>query len=661
MPYSRLQFKPGVNTELSPLANRDGYSSSSLIRWRWGVPEVLRGWVKVFGTFALEGVCRAAHWWTDLTTQPHLAFGTNEKLYLSVGPATTPGTSILHDITPTAGFVPGSASSGAIPFSLLIWSLDNFGQDLVAVPSGQGVFIWVPPPSPFPSPSPATLIAQNAELTGGEVPNTTTPWTPITNGGFNISINGNVVALSGLDFSAVTDATDIAAVIQAGLAGIGYGSIVTVSGTSATDGNWQFTMETVAAGVGQSLSYATSPTASGSPTDISSLLMWTAATAQTLIEGTPAPAANQGAFVAMPEQIIVAYGSTPVPATPNAPAAAADPLLIRWCDQSNFYNWIASTTNQAGSFRLPRGSRIVGGLQGPSIALLFTDLDAWSMQYIGFPLVFGFFQIGSQCGLVAQKAVVAVGSGIFWMSDHGFFTLGAQGAQQLPCPIWDAVFLVADQMNWDKTVAGSDYLYGEVWWFFPSTLNGGEIDSYAKFNITEGEWDYGPATSDNPNLMARTAWTDLNKPGAPISVDLSSLVQQQDTGYLTSPATGQGVGIPGYIQSGYMDLTDGLDFQSVDQFIPDFLWEGASPSLLLTLYFRDYPGDTPTAMGPFTITPETEYVTLRTARKITMPDGTVFTAYPAVRAREVSVAIEGQSGWWRWGSPRIRRTQAGRL
>ena len=39
-----------------------------------------------------------------------------------------------------------------------------------------------------------------------------------------------------------------------------------------------------------------------------------------------------------------------------------------------------------------------------TITLLFTDIDLWSVQYIGFPLVFSFQNIGQLCGLIAQKA-----------------------------------------------------------------------------------------------------------------------------------------------------------------------------------------------------------------------------------------------------------------
>ena len=70
-----------------------------------------------------------------------------------------------------------------------------------------------------------------------------------------------------------------------------------------------------------------------------------------------APIVNEGYFVAMPERQIICYGSTF--------NGIQDPLLVRWCDIGNFTSWVGTVTNQAGSFRIPKGSRIVGGMQGP--------------------------------------------------------------------------------------------------------------------------------------------------------------------------------------------------------------------------------------------------------------------------------------------------------
>lgn len=634
MPVFPIRIQPGVDVEKTQSLNKGGFSVSSLIRFRQGLAEAMLGWTKICNS-AVAGVARAMHWWSDLSGQGRYAIGTNTNLY--VFPFGVPVTTPLQDITP-ASFVPGPASSGSTPYSLLVWSLDNFGQDLIACPSGQGLFFWVPG-----SPGVAQPIVSQAYLVGGNIAPTALVWQPITNGGFSIAINGTVQNISGLNFTAVLNQNDINTIINAALVPLGASSTVTVN----ADGTWTFKI-TVTSPTG-TLSYASAPTTGGA-TDISLLIEWTAGSAVVLAPGGAPPAHNQGQIVLDQIQIILTFGSTPVN------GGSQDAMLVRWCNQSDFTTWVASTTNQAGSYRLPHGSRIIGALQIPGLALLWTDIGLWAMQYIGFPLVFSFQAIGQNCGLIGEHAMVVLGQIVYWMSDHGFFLMSAGGPVQLECPVWDVVFKNLQSANQDKVIAGTDYHYSEAWWFFPS-INGntGEIDSYVKVNIDTKSWDYGPATPGVPNQFSRTAWTDQNQPGYPISVDLAGFLEEMDQGF-----TVNGAAIQGLIQTGYFDIQDGKAMLSIDQYLPDFLWDGPSPSLSITLLFRSYPDETPTQMGPFTITPATKYVTLRKPTQINIA-GTVVTAYPPVRGREVAFEIQTISGWWRWGNNRLRAQPTGDL
>src|SRR5262249_47795469 len=81
---------------------------------------------------------------------------------------------------------------------------------------------------------------------------------------------------------------------------------------------------------------------------------------------------HAGALVAMPQAQIIAFGSESV-----INSGVQDPLILRWCDAGNFNNWTASATNQAGAFRLSKGSAIVGARQVPQTTLVWTDVDLW--------------------------------------------------------------------------------------------------------------------------------------------------------------------------------------------------------------------------------------------------------------------------------------------
>jgi hypothetical protein len=87
-------------------------------------------------------------------------------------------------------------------------------------------------------------------------------------------------------------------------------------------------------------------------------------TAQIL--GPQTPLVNDGIFIAMPERQIVAFGSSFT--------LAPDPLNVRWSDVGDPTTWIATAVNQAGSYRIPSGSKIVSALQGPQTGF---DLDRY--------------------------------------------------------------------------------------------------------------------------------------------------------------------------------------------------------------------------------------------------------------------------------------------
>src|SRR5215831_4269547 len=89
----------------------------------------------------------------------------------------------------------------------------------------------------------------------------------------------------------------------------------------------------------------------------------------TIGAGPPATASqhNNGFIIAMPQAQVILFGTEAV----MGDATTVDPLLLRWSDAGTYDVYSATVSNQAGSFRLSRGSRIVGAIQAPQATLLF--------------------------------------------------------------------------------------------------------------------------------------------------------------------------------------------------------------------------------------------------------------------------------------------------
>lgn len=345
-----------------------------------------------------------------------------------------------------------------------------------------------------------------------------------------------------------------------------------------------------------------------------------------------APLVNEGFFVAMPERQIIAYGSTFT--------GFQDPLLVRWCDVGNFTNWVGTVTNQAGSYRIPKGSRIVGGLQGPQQGLLWTDLALWSMQYINLPLVYSFNEVAAGCGLVGRKAAGTLAGTVYWMSQSQFFKLSGVGVEPVQCPIWDVVFQDIDTNYWENVVCAPNSRFAEISWYYPIKLNIGTAlegvpTNYVKYNALLGQWDYG--------TLSRTAWIDQGVNGPPIAAAGDYNIYQHETSN-----SADGSAMNSFFQTGYFAVQEGELKTFIDQVWPDMKWgfynENQGATVIITFYTADYPGDT-TRQYSFTVTQGTDFVT------------------PRFRARLVAIRVESNdvNSFWRLGNIRYRYQPDGKF
>ena len=330
-----------------------------------------------------------------------------------------------------------------------------------------------------------------------------------------------------------------------------------------------------------------------------------------------APSRATGFFLAMPQQQLVAYGAS------TGHGLVPDPMLVRWCDNANYNVWTAAVENQAGSFRLARGSKIVGGMQAPMQAMLWTDIGMWLMTYIGYPDVWGFNEVAQECGLIAKKAVGVCGGQTFWMARDKFWTFMSGQVAPLPCPVWDAVFQNLNIDLLDRIRCGTNSGFDEVCWFYPSlaTRQPGalqENDSYVKFNRTTGEWDYGTpvdvyGAGSSGGLMV-SDWIDNNVFGHPISAMTVASGTESQIMWQEMARNADTEPMEWWFRTGLFILSEGEDFIFIDRCRPDFRWRkfgdpvSESAEVKITLYAQDdsdNPSKPPAVYGPFLVTDTT--------------------------------------------------------
>lgn len=667
-----LKLIPTVSADLTPSLNQSGISSCQLIRFRDRLPQKLGGWDR-FYQFNVGGVPRDVHPWEDLNAIKHLAVGTTTELDVI-----TSGS--LRDITPqtfTSNIAPNFSTVIATPNVTVI------DANIANVTTYDAVFFNTPisvgglvakgayPIAVIGGATQYVVVDdQNATATvnnGGAVPQFVTtlnssivtvnfnahglavgdPFTfPIATVVGGITVLGTYTALTVPTANQFTIAADISATSGATVSmNGGLAQIVYYIALGPLPGGVGFGVGAFGAGGFGTGVVSPSQTGAHITTTNWSLDNWgkillacpkNGGIYQWSPDGgflnaklvTQAPIFNGGIFVAMPAQILVAWGSTI--------GEQQDPLLVKWSDAEDFENWTVIASSQAGSFRIPTGSRIVGGLQGPQQALIWTDLDVYAMQYLGQPYVFGFNQVGSGCGLLGQHAVTTLRGNIYWMSSGNFFVMSGNGISEIPCSVWDVVFQNLDTANQEKCVAAANSQFDEIAFYYPSLSGGsGEIDSYVKFNTEEQSWDYG--------TLSRTAWADQSVLGEPIGTTPNGIIYQHET---SPDADGQP--LMASFTTGWFVISEGQDIMIMDWLFPDmkFGLYGGSPTAQIQMLIEAtyYPNETPRSYGPFTLTATKTYQNLR------------------VRGRLARLTFSSADvgSFWRLGLPRYRVAMDGR-
>ncbi len=673
MPMGSVILKPGVNTEKTLSLNEAGVSQSQLLRYKDGLLQTVGGWQSAFG-ITVPSTTRDLHAWQDITNTDWLAAGATMNLMaiassfsLDITPQTrTTSTTANFSITSAVAtqFIVTVVDAGSGPsiYDTVFFNtpisignlylngaykidsvlstgsytiISSVAASTTIASSGvtpifystanSPVITVVAPNNPYqsivglsqsfyaPTVVDGLTIQGPYQVTSIVVPSSTFTITATQQASATSSASMNGGAAQLVYYVTAGPQTPGAGFGAGGFGLGGFGTGVATTGTAGTPitaddwslDNWG---EILLACPKDGAIYAWSPDSGFT-------------TAQVIAQ---APFFNGGIFVSQPQQILVAWKST-------LSSGTQDNLIVRWSDAADFTNWAVTTQTTAGSFHIPTGSVIIGGLQAPNFGVIWTDIDVWIMQYVGGDVIFNFSRVGSGCGLIGQHAADIIAGEVYWCGTTSFFKLGPNGVVPLPCSVWDFIFQAMNTTQQDKVQCAPNSAFNEIAWFFPSTM-ATENDSYVKFNIVENAWEYGS--------LKRTAWIDVSVFGPPIATDSDGTIYQHEVGQATPGTTVT------YFRTGWHAIADGNELTFVDWVLPDFQWGlfgDNSAQVLMTFFVIDYPGDNPRTYGPYTLTQATQYIN------------------PRFRGRLMSIQVaSSNSVFWRIGRVRFRYATSGR-
>lgn len=703
MPFTKLQFRPGVNRETTSYSNEGGWFDMDKVRFRFGFPEKIGGWVKQ-SVKTFLGTCRALHPWVALDGSNYIGVGTHLKYYINEGGG-------YNDITP----IRATTAAGDVTFSA---SANTLGADVEIIDTT----ITLTSSSGFPASGRIKInseIITYASVSGNDLigcvrgVNDTTAAAHTSGDAVTcatlIVTDSNHGALEN-DFVTFSGAATLGDAITADVLNQEYqitvkidsnsyqieartvssiSSITTTSGlnptyvfaTTSDSGNggasvvgtYQINtgLDTTIIGTGWGAgTWSRSTWGSGSASTASgqTLRIWShdnfgedliinvrdgniyywdkttgfstrAQELSGLAGANKTPTVAKQVLVSDRDRHVIAFGCDP-----ETDPGVQDPLLIRFSDQENVTDWQALVTNTAGDLRIGSGSEIIAAVETRQQILVFTDVSLHAMQYLGPPFTFGINEISTNITIASPLSAIAVEDNVFWMGAEEFYVYGG-AVQRIPCSVRDYVFTDINTDQLEKVTASTNTAFSEVTWFYPSASSS-ENDRYVTYNYQQKIWYYG--------TMERTFWMDRGVNDNPIAASPDHYLYYHEVGFddgSTNPVSA----ISAYIESSQMDLGEGEQFVFMRRMIPDLTFRNSTsldPSAIMTLKVRNFPGGDYLSSDQSTVS-KTASVPIEQ-----------FTdqAFVRLRGRSFAFRIEStdEGVTWRLGSPRVEIRPDGR-
>jgi hypothetical protein len=700
MPLKKILPKAGVNRENTRYTNEGGWYEGDKIRFRQGTPEKIGGWQRI-SSATFQGICRSLWNWVTLGASNLIGVGTNLKFYLESGGAyyditpirsavtlnnqyeTFSGSPLVEVTDVNGGYIDGdfvslypsvtvngvtiygeykitisgankytinvgtnASASGAgvggvvravyqinvgpafeVPLlgwgaggwgagtwgngqpstdPIRLWSQSNFGEDLIFGPRGGGIYYWDASVGYLPTVFTATVAA---------------PTVITASSGY---INGTPIRFY----------PDAGATLPTGIVAGQQYYVRNFSGVT-------FNISTTPSGA------LIAVTVAGTGT---SRIMPNAYLLSDFGGATDVPTQQNYLLVSDISRFVFAFGCN------DYGSSTIDPMLIRWCDQEDPFNWTPASTNQAGFLRVSHGSEIITAVQSRQEVLVWTDSSLYSLQYVGAPIVWGAQLVGESISIVGQNAVAYSNGVSYWMGKDKFYKYDGR-TQALRCDLRRYIFEDIDTSQYEQVCAGTNEGFNEVWWFYCSA-GSTAVDRYVVYNYLEDIWYYGN--------MARTAWLDSGLRNYPLAATYANNLVNHEEG-LDDNMGATAAPISAYITSAEFDLDDGHNFMFVYRVLPDMSFANSTAvAPTATMYLlplknsgSGYSVNSATDANHSVADQSFASVTRTAVLPVEQFTGQIFTR---VRGRQMAmkVASDALGVTWQLGAVRIDMRQDGR-
>jgi hypothetical protein len=692
MPLQKILFKPGINRENTRYTTEGGWYDGDKVRFRQGTPEVIGGWQRISSNTFL-GICRSLWNWVTLVGSNLVGVGTNLKFYIEKGGVyydTTPirSTDILTDpfeatlgssVIEVTHVDHGCVTGDFVTFS----GATGLGGNITAGVLNKEYQVTVPgsPPNPDLYTITVAATANATDVSGSPGGGTVTA-------SYQVNV-GPAVAIPAVGWGASYWGSGAWGIGERTLANVrlwnqrNYGEDLIFGPRGGGIYYWDATSGVGTRGVLLRDLGGTCTITIASPAVVTSTVLYTEGAAVVFSTTGALPTGitagttyfafnNEGLTFELIDtagNVVNTSGSqsgiqsiTPndIPVVQNVLTVSdtsrfifamgtndygtitMDPMLIRWSNQDDPYNWTPDAVNQAGSIRLSDGSQIITAVQTRQEIVVFTDTALYSLQYLGPPNVWQTQSLGSNVSIAGPNCVAVASGIVYWMGVDKFYAYDGR-VQTLNCDVRRYVFSNFNQTQAAQVCAGTNEGFNEVWWFYCSA-NSTVVDKYVVYNYFEKVWYYG--------TLGRTAWSDSGLKAFPLAATYSQNLVNHEQG-INDNQTGTTLPIAANISSSEFDIQDGHNFGFVWRVLPDLTFENSTtspdeqaPTVTMTLYGLSNSGSGVTSSAGAPVAASASYV---------ITEEFTGQIYTRMRGRQLIFKIESNqiNTTWQIGAPRV--------
>lgn len=520
----RLDFKPGVVKNESPLASLGRFSDCLNVRFWRGRAQKWGGWTALPFDKLLAGIVRGCWAWGDQSARQIIGAGSSEKLY-----AISDSDYVVNDITPIVATItsdnPIVTTNGSKVVTITLTAHGAAIGQYLNIPAtatavgglnmaGNWQIVTVPDANHV------TVLAPNAATSGA------------AGGGAALAITlelppGPVDTAAGFGWGGGTWGADF------------WGTPRAVSAITFLPRVWSLKNfgKILLAAPGDGKIY------SWDPTQAPLVRAAVVANAPTLCTG----------IVVTSDGIVIAYGTNQ--------SGVRDLMEVWYSAQGDYTNWdITALAGANGSpsrvNRLREGTAIIYAEDlGVHVTLVWTNTALYTLQYTGSQFVFNSPLAGRACGLIGPMAAVVIGTTAYWMGPDNFHSYNGSVT-----PIANA----EDISEWvfkqikspTKTIAWYNKRYNEIYFAF-CTGDETEPSAYVSYSITGQFW--------TPGKVIRTGATAFRGSDArPILFGKDGKVYRHDDGL-----SADGAALPWYLVADGIDLMQGEQLMEIDGYVAD--------------------------------------------------------------------------------------------